>query len=88
MFTYPLPVKSFGQPYPTPDPAPPSPSARPAASGGRGPNGVDIIPIYCFLLGLVIVGLVGYVVIKHWKMCRQRKANAGENETDSGIVKK
>ncbi|KAL4217424.1 hypothetical protein ACF0H5_023874 [Mactra antiquata] len=33
----------------------------------------NIIPVYCSVLGLVVVGLLGYVVIKHWKRMREKR---------------
>jgi hypothetical protein len=33
----------------------------------------DVIPIYCSVLGLVVVGLLCYVVIKHWRRMRAKR---------------
>lgn len=33
----------------------------------------DIIPVYCSVLGLVVVGLLGYVVVKHWRRMRAKR---------------
>uniref|UniRef100_A0A8D0F0I0 Death domain-containing protein n=1 Tax=Strix occidentalis caurina TaxID=311401 RepID=A0A8D0F0I0_STROC len=44
--------------------------------------GKDIIPVYCSLLGAVVVGLLAYVAFKCWHTCRQKqqlaKARAGD----------
>lgn len=36
-------------------------------------NDGDVIPVYCSVLGLVVVGLLGYVVIKHWRRMRAKR---------------
>ena len=33
----------------------------------------DVIPVYCSVLGLVVVGLLCYVVIKHWRRMRAKR---------------
>ncbi|XP_074747146.1 death domain-containing membrane protein NRADD-like [Strix uralensis] len=62
-----------GGPSPaTPEFTPPPPEAA----------GKDIIPVYCSLLGAVVVGLLAYVAFKCWHTCRQKqqlaKARAGD----------
>lgn len=33
----------------------------------------NIIPVYCSALGLVVIGLLGYVIFKHWRRLRAKR---------------
>ncbi|XP_069501895.1 tumor necrosis factor receptor superfamily member 16-like [Ambystoma mexicanum] len=48
----------------------------------REDNSKNIIPVYCSILGAVVVGLIAYVAFKCWSTCKQKKqlakARAGE----------
>ena len=35
----------------------------------------DIIPVYCAVLGLLVVGLLGYVIFKHWIRIRAKRSH-------------
>uniref|UniRef100_A0A914V535 TNFR-Cys domain-containing protein n=1 Tax=Plectus sambesii TaxID=2011161 RepID=A0A914V535_9BILA len=37
-------------------------------------NGSNLIPLYCSVLGAVFIGLVIYVIVKRWRVCRPSKA--------------
>uniref|UniRef100_A0A8C8B7V0 Death domain-containing protein n=1 Tax=Otus sunia TaxID=257818 RepID=A0A8C8B7V0_9STRI len=58
-------------------PSPTTPEFTPPEAAGK-----DIIPVYCSLLGAVVVGLLAYVAFKCWHTCRQKqqlaKARAGD----------
>lgn len=56
----------------------------------------SIIPVYCAVLGLVIIGLVGYVIFTHYRRMRTKRRHkapcthedveyAKASEVDSGV---
>ncbi|KAM6134375.1 death domain-containing membrane protein NRADD-like [Pterocles gutturalis] len=70
-----------GEPV-TGDPPPATPQfvSPPPEATGR-----DIIPVYCSLLGAVVVGLLAYVAFKCWHTCRQKQQLAKARAGDTGM---
>ena len=36
-------------------------------------NDIDIIPLYCAILGAVVIGLLGYVVLVHYRRMKEKR---------------
>lgn len=42
----------------------------------------DVIPVYCAILGAVILGLLGYVIFKQYTRLKNRKIHKGHPHDD------
>lgn len=46
----------------------------------RGNSSVDFIPLYCALLGAVVLGLLIYVIYKHYQRLKEKRAGKEPHE--------
>ncbi|XP_074660809.1 tumor necrosis factor receptor superfamily member 16-like [Tubulanus polymorphus] len=72
-------------------PAPKTTNGVFAEDTQRSNKGAELIPLYCVIMGLIVVALLAYAIYKHWQLRGKKRRAQYEKEqqhnksTDSGV---